>query len=129
MKKYLLVFLVCYLTFQNGVMAQHDLKFTLHMFRKLYYNPAYAGANDAICGTLLYRNQWTGIGCEPKTMVLMADMPLDAVHGGVGLAVHALDNLVATNSLNIRASYAYRTDLGNGRIGIGAAIGYAQEAL
>ena len=129
MRKYLLVFLVFCLTFQKGSMAQQDPQFTQHMFTKLYYNPAYAGANDAICGTLLYRNQWTGFGGEPKTAVFMGDMPLDAVHGGVGLAVHAIDNLGATNSLNIRACYAYRTDLGEGRLGIGAAIGYAQQSL
>jgi type IX secretion system PorP/SprF family membrane protein len=62
-------------------------------------------------------------------MLFLADMPIDALHGGVGLAVHALDNLGASNSLNVRGCYAYRTDLGAGRIAIGAAVGYMQESL
>lgn len=109
--------------------AQQDPQFSQHMFTKLYYNPGFAGANDAICATLLYRNQWTGFGGEPKTAMLTADMPVDALHGGVGLSVHALDNLGAGSSLNIKANYAYRADLGNGRIGIGLGVGYHQESL
>lgn len=109
--------------------AQQDPQFSQHMFTKLYYNPGFAGANDAICGTLLYRNQWTGFGGEPKTAMLTADMPVDALHGGVGLSVHALDNLGAGSSLNIKANYAYRADLGSGRIGIGLGVGYHQESL
>jgi type IX secretion system PorP/SprF family membrane protein len=129
MRKYLLVFLGFYLMLQIEVQAQQDPQFTQHMFTKLYYNPGFAGANDAICASLLYRNQWTGFGGEPKTALFQADMPLDVVHGGVGLAVHAMDKLGAGNSLNIRACYAFRTDLGNGRLGIGAAIGYMQQSL
>ena len=109
--------------------AQQDPQFSQHMFTKLYYNPGFAGANDAICATLLYRNQWTGFGGEPKTAMLCADMPIDALHGGVGLSVHALDNLGAGNSLNIKANYAYQADLGNGRLGIGIGAGYLQESL
>jgi type IX secretion system PorP/SprF family membrane protein len=129
MRKYILVFFIIYFSCQMVVVAQQDPQFSQHMFTKLYYNPGFAGANDAICGTLLYRNQWTGFGGEPKTMLFLADMPIDALHGGVGLAVHALDNLGASNSLNVRGCYAYRTDLGAGRIAIGAAVGYMQESL
>lgn len=109
--------------------AQQDPQFSQHMFTKLYYNPAVAGANDAICGTLLYRNQWTGFGGEPKTAMLSADMPIDALHGGVGLTVHGIDKLGAGNSLNIKANYAYRAELSNGRLGIGLGIGYHQESI
>ncbi|CAN5699199.1 type IX secretion system membrane protein PorP/SprF [soil metagenome] len=117
------------LLFASPGFSQQDPQFSQHMFTKLYYNPGFAGANDAICGTLLYRNQWTGFGGEPKTAMLTADMPLDALHGGIGISVHALDKLGAGNSLNIKANYAYRADLGNGRIGIGLGLGYMQESL
>ena len=110
-------------------LAQQDPQVSQHMFTKLYYNPGFAGANDAICGTLLYRNQWTGFGGEPKTAMLTADMPLDALHGGIGISLHALDNLGSGKSLNVKANYAYRADLGNGKIGIGIGIGYLQQVL
>ena len=50
-------------------LAQQDPQFSQNMFAKLAVNPGFAGANDAICATLLYRNQWTGFGGEPKTML------------------------------------------------------------
>ena len=109
--------------------AQQDPQFSQNMFTKLCVNPGFAGANDAICGTLLYRNQWTGFGGEPKTMLLTADMPMDALHGGVGLTVYAADGLGAEKNLNVRGAYAYRTDLGAGRLGIGVDIGYHQKSL
>src|SRR5689334_14421366 len=85
--------------------AQQDPQFSQYQFAKLYYNPGYAGANDAICGTLLYRNQWTGFGGEPKTMMITGDMPVDVLHGGVGLSAHAMDMLGAGNGLSIKACY------------------------
>src|SRR5947207_3968414 len=102
MRKHFTISLFMGLLFVLPGFAQQDPQFSQHMFTKLYYNPGFAGANDAICGTLLYRNQWTGFGGEPKTAVFMGDMPIDAIHGGVGLAVHAIDNLGAANSLLIR---------------------------
>ena len=129
MRKHFTISFLSGLLFVLPGFAQQDPQFSQHMFTKLYYNPGFAGANDAICGTLLYRNQWTGFGGEPKTAMLTADMPFDALHGGIGLSVHALDNLGAGNSLNIKANYAYRADLGSGRIGIGIGIGYLQESL
>ena len=129
MRKHFTVSLLLLACFALPGYSQQDPQFSQHMFTKLYYNPGFAGANDAICGTLLYRNQWTGFGGEPKTAMLTADMPIDALHGGVGLSLHALDNLGAGSSLNIRANYAFRADLGNGRIGIGLGIGYAQQSF
>ena len=70
-------------------LAQQDPQFSQNMFAKLAVNPGFAGANDAICATLLYRNQWTGFGGEPKTMLFTGDLPLDLLHGGVGLSVYA----------------------------------------
>lgn len=109
--------------------AQQDPQLSQNMFAKLSVNPGFAGANDAICATLLYRNQWTGFGGEPKTMLFTADMPIDAIHGGVGLTIFAADQLGAEKNLNARASYAYQADLGSGRIGIGVDLGYHQKSL
>ena len=111
------------------VSAQQDPQFSQNMFTKLAVNPGFAGSNDAICGTLLYRNQWTGFGGEPKTMLLTADMPVDLLHGGVGLTVYAADGLGVEKNLNVRGAYAYRADLGAGRIGIGVDFGFHQKSL
>ena len=109
--------------------AQQDPQFSQNMFTKLCVNPGFAGSNDAICGTLLYRNQWTGFGGEPKTMLLTADMPVDLLHGGVGLTIYAADGLGVEKNLNVRGAYAYRTDLGAGHLGIGVDFGFHQKSL
>ncbi len=111
------------------VSAQQDPQFSQNMFTRLSVNPALAGSNDAICATLLYRNQWTGFGGEPKTMLFNADMPIDAIRGGVGLSVYVADQLGAEKNLNARAAYAYQMDLGAGRLGIGIDLGYHQKSM
>jgi type IX secretion system PorP/SprF family membrane protein len=110
-------------------MAQQDPQFSQNMFTKLAVNPGFAGASGGYCGTLLYRNQWTGFGGEPKTMLLTADAELDVIHGGAGLTVVAADNLGVNKNLMARLAYAYRTDLGEGNIGIGLDLGLMQESL
>ncbi len=109
--------------------AQQDPQFSQNMFTKLLTNAGYAGSNDAICGTLLYRNQWTGFGGEPKSMVLTVDMPIEVLHGGVGLSVLASDQLGAEKNTNIRGAYAYRMLLGSGSLGLGVDFGYHQKSI
>ena len=109
--------------------AQQDPQFSQHMFSRLAVNPGYAGSSDAICASLLYRNQWTGFGGEPKTTLLNADMPVDALHGGIGLSMYASDRLGAEKNLSFKGSYAYRIDVGSGKLGIGIDAGYFQKSI
>ncbi|MFM9052240.1 MAG: type IX secretion system membrane protein PorP/SprF [Bacteroidota bacterium] len=118
-----------HLLLEGTSVAQQDPQFSQHMFARLPINAGYAGANDAICASLLYRNQWTGFGGEPKTALLSFDTPVDALHGGVGLSVYAADRLGAENNLNIRGAYAYRMNLGSGNLGLGVDFGYYQKSV
>lgn len=130
MRKTLTVaFFIALLAFGPAALAQQDPQFSQNMFTKLSVNPGFAGANDAICATLLYRNQWTGFGGEPKTMLFTADMPVDMLHGAVGLSVYAADNLGAEKNLNFRGAYAYRAEIGAGRLGVGLDLGYHQKSI
>jgi type IX secretion system PorP/SprF family membrane protein len=128
-KNFAVAFVISFLTGITALFAQQDPQFSQNMFTKLPVNPGYAGSNDAICATLLYRNQWTGFGGEPKTMMFSADMPVEILHGAVGLTVYAADNLGAEKNMNIRGAYAYRTDLGAGRLGLGIDFGYHQKSV
>jgi len=126
-KVYLLVVLV--ITGVNMVaLAQQDPQFSQHIFIKQAFNPGYVGSTGAYCGTLLYRNQWTGFGGEPKTMVFTADGAIDEIHGGVGLTVIS-DQLGFDKNLNLRLAYAYRMDLGPGKLGLGVDFGMAQKTI
>ncbi|MCX6290236.1 MAG: type IX secretion system membrane protein PorP/SprF [Bacteroidetes bacterium] len=108
--------------------AQQDPQFSQNIFTKLAVNPGFAGANGAYCGTLLYRNQWTGFGGEPKTMLFTGDAYIDDISSGVGLTVIS-DQLGFDKNLGIRAAYAYRTQLGSGKLGIGADFGLMQKSI
>ena len=46
-----------------------DPQFTQNMFNRLFYNPAYAGSNSALCGTAIHRQQYTGFEGAPVTTV------------------------------------------------------------
>ncbi|REJ85036.1 MAG: type IX secretion system membrane protein PorP/SprF [Bacteroidetes bacterium] len=130
MRKLLLAtFSVAFVICGNQALAQQDPQVSHNMFTKMSVNPGYAGSSEGICATLLYRNQWTGFGGEPKTMLFTADMPVPVLHGAVGLSVYAADQLGAEKNLNIRGAYAFGFELGEGRMGLGVDFGYHQKSL
>jgi len=117
------------LIFSCQAFGQQDPQYSQYMHSRLVTNPGYAGNNDAICGTLVYRNQWTGFGDEPKTALFSFDMPVKALKGGVGLNVTAQDQLGFEKNLYANLAYAYRMDLGAGKLGIGIGLGYVQKGI
>lgn len=113
-------------------MAQQDAQFSQNMFNKLPVNPGYAGTSDAICGTLLYRQQWLGFikGNEgiPKTALLSVDAPVKAIHGGLGLTVIS-DKIGFESGIAAKLAYSYHMDLGPGKLGIGLDAGILQKGI
>ncbi|MEI6815726.1 MAG: type IX secretion system membrane protein PorP/SprF [Bacteroidota bacterium] len=108
--------------------AQQDPQFSMNMYNKLSVNPGYAGSNDAICGTLMYRDQWNNFPGDPKTLLFSADAAIDEIYGGVGLNV-LNDQLGLQKQLAIKVAYAYRMSLGDGKLGLGADVGFVQNSL
>lgn len=128
-KNFTIAFVITLIYGINACFAQQDPQFSQNMFTKLPVNAGYAGSNDAICGTLLYRNQWTGFGSEPKSTLFSIDMPLEVLHGGIGLTILAADQLGAEKNVSIHGAYAYRMNLGSGNIGLGLNLGYQQKSI
>ena len=128
MKKFLL--LALFTTLISGISyGQQDPQFSQNMFNRLYANPAYAGSSDGICGTLIYRNQWTGFDGAPKTGVFSVDAPINALHGGLGLTVLAADELGFENTFMAKLAYAFRFNVGSGNLAIGADFAYMQKSI
>ncbi len=119
---------LAFLFFSLVASAQQDPQFSQFMFNKLYSNAGYAGSSDAICGSLLYRNQWLGFDGAPKTGMLSADMPVPVLHGGVGLSV-AFDQLGFGQSLGAKLAYSFRLNVGPGKLGIGVDAGFLQSGI
>ena len=128
MKKVYLALTCIFFATALELSAQQDAQISQHMFAKLAFNPAYAGSNGAYCGTLLYRNQWTGFGGEPKTFLFTGDAYIADISSGVGLTVIS-DQIGFDKNLGLRAAYAYRLDLGAGKLGLGVDFGMMQKSV
>lgn len=121
MKKTLLAFLLLVLISTTGF-SQQDPMFTKYMFNSLIFNPAYAGSKDHMAISLLHRDQWWGIEGAPKTQTFTIHSPLKDDRVALGLGVYN-DKIGPTNTLSVMTSYAYRIQLGKGKLSFGLQAG------
>lgn len=116
-------------TISFSLTAQQDPQFSQNFLNKLYVNPAYAGASDAICAGLLYRTQWTGFDGAPKTGVFNIDAPIRSINSGVGLSVMT-DKIGFENTFQVQLAYAYRFNIGaSSKLAIGVDVGLLQKKI
>ena len=108
------------------VSGQQDPQFSQNMFNKLANNPGFAGSRGNIATSVLHRSQWMGIEGSPTTQNFSIDAELPFLYGGVGLNI-VKDNIAQFSNLGLQASYAYRTELGLGQIGMGMSVGMFQS--
>jgi type IX secretion system PorP/SprF family membrane protein len=113
-----------------NVLSQQDPKFSQNMFLAPFYNPGAAGSSDKICLAAAFRNQWTGLPNSPVTTAFTVNMPVHFLGRTHGVGLNLMnDNLAFNNDFQFSAVYAYRIDLGQGSLGLGANIGVANQAL
>lgn len=91
--------------------GQQDPQFTQNMFNRLFYNPAYAGSNGAICGTALHRQQFTGFKGNPVTTLVSVESnfnipALYMMNSGVGLTIMS-DELGVENTFAAKLAYSH----------------------
>ena len=99
------------------------------MFNKFSFNPAYAGLDNAVSITGVYRKQWAGLTNSPNTQNISAHMPLYILSGGIGINV---ENESLGLEQNLLATLSYNFQLPVGKIGvlaIGASGGIFQKTL
>lgn len=118
--------LVMALGFSCMVMAQQEAQFTQYMFNRMSYNPGFAGSSGSICATLMYRNQWMGLtldkpapgkeaGSAPVDYLFTFDMPIKALHGGLGITA-TMDQIGYRSNTSIFLDYAFRMNWGAGNL-------------
>ena len=125
-----LVVIIFFTVISLDLAAQQDPKFSQNMFLVPVYNPGAVGSGDRICLAAAFRNQWTGMPDAPIVTTFSAHMPLrflGRTHG-IGLTLMN-DNLAFNNDFLFSATYAFRIDLGTGRLGIGTNLGVANQSL
>jgi type IX secretion system PorP/SprF family membrane protein len=108
--------------------AQQDAQFSMNMFNKLSVNPGYAGTSQALCGTLLYRDQWDKFPGAPKTGLFSLDYGR-ILGGGIGITIDQ-DQLGFDKTLKAKLAYSYHLPLGGlGTLGIGLDAGMIQKSI
>lgn len=112
--------------------AQQDPQFTQFFYNKLIMNPGYAGAKDAICVTLLNRNQWVGYKGAPISALLSADLPVwnsGDNQIAIGLTTY-LDYIGYEKNYALRVAGTYRRkNLGPGHLAFGIDIGFSNKGI
>jgi type IX secretion system PorP/SprF family membrane protein len=112
--------------------AQQDPQFSQNMFNKLANNPGFAGSRGNIATSVLHRSQWMGFGegggAAASTQNFSIDAEIPFLNGGIGLNI-LKDEIDQFSNLGLQLSYAYRTQLGLGQIGMGMSVGMFQSGL
>jgi len=121
-------FLICLFTLATAAsFAQSDQHYTMFMYNKLLYNPAYTGSRDATSVNAVYRDQWTEIQGAPKTLNLSVDGPVGNYmkpFRKVAIGV-SIDNerIGVENNTDMMAYYAYRIKLDKSVLSFGLRAG------
>jgi len=118
-------FIFLLLTFSVICNAQNRPVYSHYMYNGLAINPAYAGSNEALNITALYRNsQWdNSINGAPVTQLFSGDFPLRNPQYAVGLTVFN-DNINILQQSGAYFSYSYRINKFNGKLSFGARVGF-----
>jgi type IX secretion system PorP/SprF family membrane protein len=117
--------------------GQQQSLFTQYMFNGLVLNPAYAGAQETLTATAVFRRQWIGIEGAPETQTLSAHTTVDALRQGrrpgspvsVGITLFN-DEIAITGHRGMLLAYAYRIALSEDtHISFGLQGGFSQMTV
>ena len=109
--------------------GQQPAQYSLFMMNKLNWNPAYAGLDNSLSATGVYRAQWAGLEGNPVTQNVNVHMPLYILSSGIGINLEN-DELGAERRTTGTVSYNYQLPVGRrGLLAIGLSAGLAQRTL
>lgn len=113
----------------GGLRAQQVPQYSLYALNPYALNPAYAGMENTLVATGVYRQQWSGLQGAPVTQNVNAHLPIFAISSGVGLRV-VNDAIGAHSTTSGVLSYSYQLDFGrNTLLSFGASGGWLQYSL
>lgn len=111
------------------MMAQQPAQYSLYRNNKYAFNPGYAGLDNSLSMTGVYRTQWVGLSGNPVTQNFNAHMPLYIVGGGAGFAVEN-ETLGSWRQTAFTATYTKQLPVGRtGILSLGISGGWVQRQL
>lgn len=116
--------------FSLGLNAQQDPEFSQTRSVLTFFNPAAAGSNDRICLNAVHREQWVGFDGAPSQSFFSAEGAFSFLGADHGLGLSILNDTYGFYSdLGLSFSYAYRFDLGDGKLSMGLNLGMLNKSL
>lgn len=113
-----------------AVYGQQDPEFSQYGSVIQYFNPGSVGSRDRVCLNAAYRDQWSGFPGAPSTSFFSADAAFGFLGAEHGAGISILnDDYGFNNDLGLNLAYAYRMELGKGKIGIGLNLGFLNKGL
>jgi type IX secretion system PorP/SprF family membrane protein len=88
----------------------------------MIYNPAYAGSQDALSISVLYRNQWVGFEDAPRNYALTLHTPVRNDRIGIGFFAGNCSFSVYRET-SFMGDYAYRMEMFGGTLALGLGLG------
>lgn len=113
----------------SAVWAQQAPQYSLFALNPYAYNPAFAGLENTLIATGVYRRQWSGLEGAPETQHVNAHLPLSAWHSGVGIKIEN-DVIGAHRTTQGSAAFNYQLEVGrNTVLSAGFGVGFLQYSL
>lgn len=112
----------------NGIYAQQATQYSLYMLNPFAFNPAYAGYDNSLSLTGVYRSQWVGLDGAPESRTLQAHSPFYLFGGGVGISLES-ESIGSWEQTSVLGSYSYTIPTSAGSLSVGISSGFVQREL
>ena len=110
------------LAFAKPTIAQYQSYYSQYIFSGLIINPAYAGSQDALNVSAVYRNQWAGLEGAPKNFSIAGHTPLKNKKTNIGVVL-SNETFGITSKISAGIAYAYRIKLKENDLSFGLQAG------
>ncbi len=121
MKKLMHLFL--FFGVMSKVVAQQDPLYSQYINNPMVINPAYAGLNDQLNGSISYRNQWGGFDGNPTTVNVNGHVSLLDNKIGAGVLL-IQDNIGTAKNTEFQAAFSYKLKLKDKVFSFGMQTGF-----
>ncbi len=109
--------------------AQQPTQYSLYMFNRMNYNPAYAGLDNSLSASGVIRRQWVDFENSPSSQNFNVHAPFYFLNSGIGFSLEN-DELGFERNLSLKGAYNYQLILGQtGILSIGVGAGILQKTL
>jgi type IX secretion system PorP/SprF family membrane protein len=125
-RKYLVLITILY----GAILSSQQLpQFTQYLYNTASINPAYAGSRGVLNGTILHRNQWSGLEGNPRTNTVTVHMPIQFSRVGLGLS-YMSDKLGFESANYVYGDFSYSVPLNDKvKMSFGLKAGFTSYSL